>query len=287
MLVQIGVVTLSLSCMDFDEVLEFVADSGGETIELCTVDEAHNGTLNLNSNRDAILKAVEERGLSVISVAGYNDFGFSDESILEKEVKRLEWYCELARDLGVGVIRSMGGNLHTGNTREEAIDNVVRGFRLAVQMAEKYDVILALENHGYLVNDGPALWNIINEVDSPRLRLTLDTGNFCWAGHSVDDAHSYFGQLAPYTANVHLKDLVYTESNEVQFVPLGEGVIDFHHLMEVLTANGYNGSLLSEFEGMGDPKILLETGSFSRDEFMIGLKSGTEKSLKYMQRLID
>lgn len=285
---KIGAVCLSLSCMDFEEVLKFVKDSGGETIELCTVEGAHNGTLDLrNMQRTALSETVESYGLSITSVAGYNDFTFSEDNDLKKQVLRLEWYCKLAADLKVGIVRVMGGEPRDDLTKDEAVRNVIRGFETAVETAKEYNVVLALENHGYLVNDAPTLVRIIETVADEHLRLTLDTGNFCWAGHSLEETHDYFRQLAPYVVNVHCKDLVFTDQNKVQFVPLGQGDLDFKTITAQLAAAGYHGALLCEYEGLGDPKELLQAGSFTRDKYMQGLKDGTGQSLSYLKSLVS
>lgn len=284
---KIGVVCLSLSCMDFTDVLDFVKSMGGEAIELCTVEGAHNGTLDLDrANRSNIIKAVEDRGLHIASVAGYNDFTSSMPGDLQNELERLEYYCRLAADLGVGIVRAMGGSVQPVLSSEQMIRNIVRGFKVAVEMATQYGVTLALENHGVVVNDGPILKRIVDEVASDNLGLTLDTGNFCWAGHSLEEAHRYFDQLAPYIVNVHLKDLAVVEGSSTKFVTLGKGRIDLRHVIESLADRGYQGAVLCEYEGMGDPKELLQLGVFEQEQYVEGLKSGTEKSLAYLRSLI-
>ena len=116
------------------------------------------------------------------------------------------------------------------------------------------NTILALENHGHLVNDAPTLVEILQAVNDDHLRLTLDTGNFCWAGRSLEEAAAYFKELAPYVVNVHLKDLVFTGPAKVQFLPLGEGDLDLKKVIQELATVGYNDSALREYEGMGEPK---------------------------------
>ena len=284
---KIGVVCLSLSCMDFLDVLDFVRDIGGEAIELCTVKGAHNGTLNLaGDNRLSIPRTVESFGLSITSVAGYNDFASHVTDELQTQIERLENYCKLAADLNVNIVRAMGGDPKPGLSKSQMIENVIQGFKIAVEMAGQYGVILALENHGTIINDGPALMKIIDEVASDNLRLTLDTGNFCWAGFSLDESYEYFKQLVPYVANVHLKDVVFDAGNEALFVPLGQGKMDLRMILTLLAGHGYQGALLCEYEGMGDPKELLESGVFGHEKYVEQLKSGTKQSLAYLKNLL-
>lgn len=285
---KIGVVGLSLSCLNFTEFLDFVKEIGGRYIELCTVKSAHNNTLNLTEgNRVFIKEAIASRGLSIVSVAGYNDFSMSDPDNIEKQVKRLQWYCQLAMDLNVNIVRVLGGEKTVDIRRGDLLKRLISGFKLAADMAKNYHVILALENHGYLTNDGPILVNIIEKVASDNLKITLDTGNFCWAGHSLQSAYNYFKILAPYTVNVHLKDFIFAEKNKVKFVPLGEGCLNLNRVVKFLALSGYNGAFLCEYEGVEDPKKLLELGTFNEKEIIRELKKGTEKSLRYISSILE
>lgn len=285
---KIGVVGLSLGCLDFTEVLDFIKEIGGSYIELCTVKGAHNNTLDLTEgNRDFIKEAISSHGLSIASVAGYNDFSLSDPDKIEKQVKRLQWYCQLAVDLNVNIVRVLGGEQTVGVTRKELLKSLIVGFQSAVNMAKNYHITLALENHGYLVNDASTLVEIIENVASENLKITLDTGNFCWAGHSLQDAYNYFKILAPYVVNVHLKDFIFAEKNKVKFVPLGEGRLNLNRVIEFLALSDYNGTFLCEYEGVGDPKKLLKLGTFNKKEIIRELKKGTEQSLSYISSILE
>ena len=280
---KIGVVGLSLSCMDFTDTLDFIREIGGNCIELCTVKGAHNNTLDLSEgNRAEVIKTVHNHGLSIISVAGYNDFTFSNPNELKAQVERLKWYCQLASDLDVKLVRVLSGDDQKGEPRSVYLQNIISGMRMAAKMAEELDLTLALENHGHLVNDAPTLLQILNEVASERLKITLDTGNFAWAGHSLDDSYRYFESLAPYVANVHLKDFILADG-QAKFVPLGQGLLDFKQLFGILRAKGYQGTFLCEYEGVGEPKELLKAGVFNQESLVAALKQGTRESLDYLR----
>ena len=282
---DLGVVTLSLGCLDFPSLLEFVKEIGGSTIELSTADGVHNNTLDFSvEGRRTILDKVRSQGLSIISLGGYSDFTTSDPEAVQQQLEQLRWYCQLARDLQAPILRVMAGNPRSGLSREEMIDNIIAGFKAATAIAEEYGIIFALENHGTLINDLDAMLQIVESVGSPHFRVTLDTGNYCWAGRTVDEAYVFFEKMAPYTANVHLKDFVTQPDRSVKFVPLGDGELDFRKVMDILRGVGYQGTLLCEYEGMGEPKELIAAGTF--DEYVTALKSGTKRSLDYIRSLI-
>jgi len=143
--VKIGVVCLSLSCMDFIDVLDFVQDVGGEAIELCTVKGAHNGTLNLSDeNRLSILRTVESFGLSIASVAGYNDFTSHVTDELQREVERLEYYCKLAADLSVNIVRAMGAIRNQGYLNHKWFGTLFKASRLQSKWLTSMELRLPL-----------------------------------------------------------------------------------------------------------------------------------------------
>ncbi|NMB21190.1 MAG: sugar phosphate isomerase/epimerase [Firmicutes bacterium] len=284
---KLGVVSLSIGFLEIPEAVRFIKEIGGKTFELSTAEGVHRGSLDFTeSGRHSLANLVQNEGLSITSVAGYSDFTLSDSEFVREQLEGLERYAELAQSLGVKFVRVMGGNAKPELSKPEMVSNIIAGFKQAVQIAEKYDVIFALENHGTLVNDGPTLVKIIEEVNSPYLRLTMDTGNFCWAGNSLEDAYDYFAQVSPYVVNVHLKDFVY-ENDEVQFVPLGEGLIDFKKVFNMLGKVDYQGSILCEYEGVGDPRVLMQDGTFYRDEVMDQVKNATKSSLEFLRSITE
>ena len=284
---KLGVVSLSIGFMKIADTVRFIKEIGGETLEISTAEGVHVGSLDFTeSGVRFIAETVEANDMFITSVAGYSDFTVVDSAFIAKQLEGLKWYCKLANALGVKIIRVMGGNAKEELSKAEMVDNIIAGFKKAVKIAEKYDVIFALENHGTVVNDGPTLVRIIEEVGSPHLRITMDTGNFCWAGNSLEEAYGYFAQVSPYVANVHLKDFVY-EDNEVKFVPLGDGLIDFKKVFGTLASANYDGAILCEYEGVGDPRVLMQEGTFNREETMDEIKYATRRSLEYLRTILE
>ncbi len=283
---DLGVVSLSLGCLDFDDLLEFVKAIDGSAIELSTADGVHNKTVDFSAEgRRVVVDKVKAQGLRIVSVGGYSDFTISDPEAVQGKLERLRWYCQLALDLGAGILRVMAGNPRPGLSETEMIDNIIAGFKAAVEVAEEYGVIFALENHGTLINDLDVMLKIVESVGSPYFRVTLDTGNYCWAGKSLEEAYVFFEKMAPYTANVHLKDFVVQLDRSVKFVPLGDGELDLKRVLDILRGVGYQGTLLCEYEGVGEPKELIAAGTF--DEYVAELKAGTKRSLDYMRSLLN
>lgn len=146
-----------------------------------------------------------------------------------------------------------------------------------VEAAENTGLVLALENH--LDYRASEILEIIEEVDSPYLRFLFDTGNpFSVCEEPVDAAKL----AAPYTALVHIKDvrvLPWTPLAPGYFAcmyacPLGEGNVDLHEILEIMSAQAPNaGDLTLSLEitpipPYADEDQWLEAGvAYMRKEF--------------------
>src|SRR5690554_1651999 len=121
---ELGVVSLSLGFMEFPETVRFIREIGGKTVELSTADGVHGGSLDFSpEGRRVIRKLVESEGLFITSVAGYSDFTSADSDEVEKQLEGIRWYCQLADDLNVKIVRVMGGNPKEDLSKNEMIGN--------------------------------------------------------------------------------------------------------------------------------------------------------------------
>ncbi len=91
-------------------------------------------------------------------------------------------------------------------------------------------------------------------VDS--LKLNYDPGNVAWKERR--DSMEDFESLAPFIANVHIKDLkpALPGSGRPQFVPAGEGVIDYRSHCAALRGIGYQGPISLEPHMTGDEETI-------------------------------
>ena len=129
-----------------------------------------------------------------------------------------------------------------------------------------------MENHGHGLNTGEKMLGLIKDVGSPLLGMTLDTGNFCWAGNSIPDAQRYFEMLAPYTFSVHVKDGRFLD--RFRFVPVSWGDLDITAAVRALVKAGYQGGVLSEYEGK-TPET--ELGTAVSVAYLKGLRDALSK----------
>ena len=208
--------------------------------------------------RDYLLGLKREayaRGLDVIGYSTHQDFVDPDPAVREKNIAETELQLQEAAWMGIPSMRVNTGRWDTsgtfdalmarkgiedplpGHTDEEAFGWVIDAFRRLVRKAQETGVILALENHWGLARRVEGLLRILDSVDSPWLRATLDTGNFL-----DDDRYEQIAKMAGRTVLVQAK----TYFGGGRWYTLD---LDYARIGGLLRDAGYRGYISLEFEG--------------------------------------
>ncbi len=189
-------------------------------------------------------KIADSEGIAIANYIIGNNFGnAAAEDRLDAEIEKVKIALEEAAYFNCPALRVFGGGYDLDwNTYSPKIAEALAA---CVETAEKYNVVMALEDHGALCkNSGEQLF-YINEVNSPFLRANADIGNFWIPGGELPAVG--VSNLAEYIAMVHVKDYVFVNNTPVA-CPVGEGVIDFKSCFRMLKDTGYNGYLTLEYE---------------------------------------
>jgi sugar phosphate isomerase/epimerase len=131
-----------------------------------------------------------------------------------------------------------------GFTDDDGYKWVIDGLRACLKCAEKCGVTLGLENHWGLGRTPEGVLKIVDAIDSPWLRVTMDTGNF------LEDPYDRLERLAPKTVLVQAKTYY------------GEGLwytleLDYDRIARMLHKHKFTGFVSLEFEGKESPKTAL------------------------------
>jgi 3-oxoisoapionate decarboxylase len=175
----------------------------------------------------SIKRAAREQGLYITLATGGYTAGPLKEAI------------RLGAQLGAETVRTVVGGAKIGGDRRHLagrwqpfLQDVLTHLQEATVIAEEAQVNLAVENHQDLASE-ELLW-LCESIASPRFGITLDTGNPL---ATAEEPLDYFRRVAPYLKNVHLKDyVIYLSEEGYRLVrsPLGQGVIDFPALFQIL-----------------------------------------------------
>jgi 3-oxoisoapionate decarboxylase len=115
---------------------------------------------------------------------------------------------------------------------KEAVAGYHRQIEAALPIVERHKMPLGIENHkDWRVDQQVAL---LERYSSEYLGVCLDTGNNLAV---LDDPVETVEKLAPYTCNVHFKDMAMEECDEgflLSEVPLGEGMLDIPRIVDII-----------------------------------------------------
>lgn len=120
-------------------------------------------------------------------------------------------------------------------------DEVIDRFRRKVEYVSKYPVTIVHENEKGIFGDiGRRCANLLNAIDSPKLRAAFDFANFVQVGDRPADN---WPSLKPFTVHIHIKDAL-AASGAV--VPAGQGDGQIEPILVDAYRSGYRGFLSLE-----------------------------------------
>ena len=120
--------------------------------------------------------------------------------------------------------------------------------------AEKGQVIV-LETHPDLVTNGDVGLQTMKGVNHPNVRLNYDTANMYYYNEGIDGMKE-LKKILNYVEGVHLKD-TNGKPKTWYFPALGEGIVDFRKIRELLNGRGFHGPFTIEIEGIEGENLTL------------------------------
>ena len=154
-----------------------------------------------------------------------------DPSVFEHAVK-------VAKEAGASSLRVvclLGRRYETFDTLADwhaAVAGFHRQIETALPIVERHQMRLGLENHKDWRVDEQV--DLLRQYSSEYLGVTLDTGNNL---SLLDDPMETVEKLAPFTFNVHFKDMGLEETKTgflLSEVPLGEGLLDMRRITDTI-----------------------------------------------------
>jgi sugar phosphate isomerase/epimerase len=197
-------------------------------------------------------------GIDLMGYSTHQGFLFPDEAKRKENIEHSIDCLEQAYQLGIPTMRVNSGRWGTsksfdalmanrgeekaleGYDEEDAYGWVIDAYQKLAAEAEKRGVIMGLENHWGLGRTPEGVKRVVAAVNSPWLKVTLDTGNF------LEDPYDRLRQLAPETVLLQAKTYY------------GGGVwytldLDYPRIAKIMREAKYTGYISLEFEGKEDP----------------------------------
>jgi len=221
-------------------------DAGFERIECPTTPNA--------ADAEAIKTASEKVGLPIHSVMNSDHwkypFSSPDPAVVEKSLDGARTSIRNAHFWGADTVLLVPAVVNAQTTYREAYQRSQPAIRKLLPLAEELNVTLAIEE----------VWNkfllsplefarYIDEFNSPRIRAYFDVGNVVLYGYPQD----WIRTLGRRIVKLHIKDFSFREDPAIkkrvaEWVPLGEGDIDWRAVYAALRDIGYSGTATTELE---------------------------------------
>lgn len=238
------------SKLSIEECVDLAADAGFDAVEILHV--------QMQDESNATLQRIKQRafrqGMSLCGLSTHQSFVSPDAAKRQEAIDHTNHCIELAYAMGIPTIRVNTGRWGTSGSFDELMANkgieprlegytdddgfkwVRDSLEQCLSTAEKCGVVMGLENHWGLGRTADGVLRVVGEVDSPWLRVTLDTGNF------LEDQYAQYKKLAPEAVFVQAKTYY------------GGGTwytleIDYAKVAAILKEANYRGYISLEFEG--------------------------------------
>ena len=214
-----------------------------------------------DASRGRVRRLIEERGLTNVCLAGYNNFTADLEhgEVPTREIQ-IHYVTELARltrDLGGELVRIYTGYENPAGSYLPQWNLIVESLKECAQRAAEFGVMLGVQNHHDIAVDYRSQRDLINAVDEPNCKALFDAWAPALQGTDIVEAARV---MAPMTAHTTIANyqkrprfcyeagvVNYTpQTPYVQAVPIEEGFIDFGAFLAALHGSGFRGSVAYE-----------------------------------------
>ena len=234
--------------------IDQAARMGFDGIELLLVQMASEE----NDYLQRLKRRAFHAGLALMGFSTHQGFVYPEKENRKENIEMTIHQIELAYQLGIPTMRLNTGRWRTirsfdelmenkgiepvleGYTEEEGFRWVIDSIAECLPKAEECGVVLGLENHWGLGRTAEGVLRIVDEINSPWLQVTADTGNF------LENQYAQLEMLAPKTFLVQAK----TYFGGGKWYTLD---IDYDRVAEIFRKVDYRGYISLEFEGNEGP----------------------------------
>lgn len=207
--------------------------------------------------RREIKSKLADNGMGVISIGSPIGKVKIDDS-WDVHFERFKLAVDAADFFDAPLIRVFSYYPPQGGDIQQHRDEVVRRFAAKIDYMKNHRAVLVHENEMHIYGEkGPGCVDLMQTLNSPKLRTAFDFANFVQAG--VDPLDTW-PSLKPYTVHIHVKD---AKSADGKVVPAGEGDGHLASILKDAYTSGYRGFLSLEphlaaagqFSGFSGPSL--------------------------------
>ena len=222
--------------------------------------EMFDGNLVEYADRPEELRGLlSESGVKLVSVYSGANFIFAD--VLPEELHRINRAAELAATFGAERLVVGGGARRVAGTTDEDYTLLARGLDQVTDIAESFGLTASYHPHLSTIVESPS--ELERLMDTTRIGFCPDTAHLAAGG---GDPAAVIRKYPDRIRHVHLKDF---RADPFQFLPLGEGDLDFPDIIRAVKESGYDSWLMVELDNYaGDPRAAAEISKKYLDKIL-------------------
>jgi len=223
-----------------DRAIKEIGALGYEGIEM------FDGNVADYAERPHELRALlAEAGVELVSV--YTGGNFIYREILPEELSRVSRAAELAQQFGASSLVVGGGARRFAGTQDHDYDLLGDALDAVVDIATEHGLEACYHPHLTTIVESPAELDLL--FARTRIGFCPDTAHLIAGG---GDPAELIRRYATRLRHVHLKDV---DVATTQFLPLGQGDVDFDDVIAAVDESGYDGWIVVELDSYGgDPR---------------------------------
>lgn len=222
--------------------------------------EMFDGNLVEYADRPEELRGLlSESGVKLVSVYSGANFIFAD--VLPEELHRINRAAELAAMFGAERLVVGGGARRAAGTTDEDYALLGRGLDQVTDIAESFGLTASYHPHLSTIVESPS--ELERLMETTRIGFCPDTAHLAAGG---GDPAAVIRKYPDRIRHVHLKDF---RADPFQFLPLGEGDLDFPDIIRAVKESGYDSWLMVELDNYaGDPRAAAEISKKYLDKLL-------------------
>lgn len=187
----------------------------------------------------ALKKLATQLHLTICAIsAPFNNFAQQTEEALNEQIATVNKYLDVAYELGTPVLKLFAA-WGKPEDKDKLWPNVVKGLKQCASHAEELGITLTIEphNHGGFPATADDTIKLIKDIDSPYVRLLLDTGNYL-----DEDIYQAIEKTIPFADYMHIKIHNITDDGKISD-------FDYDKIFKIIKAANYRGFMSVEYEG--------------------------------------
>jgi sugar phosphate isomerase/epimerase len=169
-------------------------------------------------------------GLDISGTGVRNDFASPDKTKRAADVQHVKEWIEVAARMGAPVLRVFAGAEPKDHTWDEVAGWLVEELRKCVEHAQKYGVLIGIQNHWDYLKTSEQVLKIVKMVDSEWFGVIVDTGYFL-----TPEPYKDIAAVAPYAVNWQVKEKLDGQEFKVN--------TDLKRIVRIARDAGYRGYL--------------------------------------------